>query len=69
MHPRVALAALLLLRDHLTGFGPTAETRERVDELLRGLRQDADEPLSEALGLDERIAELEGGHDKSETML
>ena len=58
MHPRATLAALLLLRDHLTGFGPTVETCERVDALLRPLRG-ADGLLLPALGLEERIAELE----------
>ena len=58
MHPRVALAALLLLRDHQERFGPTVETCERVDELLRPLRG-ADGLLLPALGLEERIAELE----------
>ena len=58
MHPRIALAALLLLRDHLTGFGTTVETHERVDALLRPLRG-ADGLLLPALGLEERIAELE----------
>jgi hypothetical protein len=57
MHPRVALAEHLLLRDHLTGFGPTAETCERVDALLRPLRG-ADGLLLPALGLEERIEEL-----------
>ena len=58
MHPAATLAAMLLLRDHLTGFGTTVETHERVDALLRPLRG-ADGLLLPALGLKERIAELE----------
>jgi len=65
MHPRVALAALLLLRDHLSGFGTTAETSERVDALLRPLRS-ADGLLLPALRLRERIAELEAGGEMEE---
>jgi len=60
MHPRVALAAYLVLLDHLTGFGTTAETSDRVDALLRPLRRGrADGLLLDALKLKERIAELE----------
>jgi hypothetical protein len=59
MHPRAALAALLLLRDHIERIGPTAETCERVDALLRPLR-DADGLLLDALGLAGAIEELEG---------
>jgi hypothetical protein len=60
MHSRATLAALLVLRDHLSGFGTTAETHERVDALLRPLRRKrADGLLLPALRLGERIAELE----------
>jgi len=55
---RITLSALLLLRDHLTGFGTTAETCERVDALLRPLRC-ANGLLLPVLQLNERIAELE----------
>jgi len=58
MHPRATLAALLLLRDHIAALGPTAGTCERVDALLRPLR-DKDGLLLPALGLEKRIAELE----------
>jgi hypothetical protein len=58
MHPRAVLAALLLLRDHIERLGPTAETRDRVDALLRPLR-DKDGLLLDTLGLVGAIEELE----------
>jgi hypothetical protein len=58
MHPRATLAEHLLLRDHIERLGPTAETRDRVVELLRPLC-DKDGLLLDALELERAIEELE----------